>query len=140
MVPYKKENIQDYSKRLIAQIDLSKEIIIVGVSFGGIVAQEIAKLVNVKKIILISSIKSIKELDWKLQVVKNLKFNTVIPSRFLKWSNLLTADYNFGVQSKTESDLLKQIVIDTDRRFMKWAISEIMHWNNFDELSEKIGL
>lgn len=53
-----------------------------------------------------------------------------MPPRFLKWSNLLTGNYYFSVGSREESSLLKMIIHDTDRHFMKWAISEIMNWEN----------
>lgn len=46
----------------------------------------------------------------------------------MKWSNKLTGDYYFSVKTKNESDLLKQIIMDTDRFFMKWAIDAIMKW------------
>jgi len=126
--PAKHEKLQDYCKRLIAQIDLSKEIILVGVSFGGIVAQEISKIIETKKVIILSSIKSAKEYNWQLSLVRKLKLHKLAPSRFLKWSNRLTGDYYFGVTNRSESELLKQIIKDTDRFFMKWAIEEIMSW------------
>ena len=130
VVPEKRESLSNYCKRLIPQIDLTNDIILIGVSFGGIVAQEIAKIIKVKKVIIISSVKSAKEFDWKLSCVRFLKLHRLVPSRFLKWSNLVTGNYYFSTQTKAESDLLKLIIKDTDRFFMKWAIEEIMSWNN----------
>ncbi|EMS87993.1 hypothetical protein LEP1GSC074_1850 [Leptospira noguchii str. Hook] len=54
-------NLSKYSKRLLSQIDTKNEIILIGVSFGGIVALEISKHISVKQIIIISSIKSVSE-------------------------------------------------------------------------------
>ncbi|EMO28852.1 hypothetical protein LEP1GSC170_2989 [Leptospira interrogans serovar Bataviae str. HAI135] len=54
-------NLSKYSKRLLSQIDTKNEIILIGVSFGGIVALEISKHISVKQIIIISSIKSDSE-------------------------------------------------------------------------------
>lgn len=130
IAPHKHEPLHDYCKRLTPQIDRSNEIILIGVSFGGMVAQEISKIINVDKVIIISSVKSPREFDWQLSCVRFLKLHRLAPSRFLKWSNLLTGDYYFGTQSKEESDLLKLIIQDTDRFFMKWAIEEIMKWDN----------
>lgn len=128
--PQEKEKLRDYCKRLTSQINFSEEIILIGVSFGGIVAQEIAKIVNVEKVIILSSVKSVKEFDWQLTLVRRLKLYKITPPSFLKWSNLLTGDYYFGTKTKAESDLLKMIIQDTDKLFMKWAIEEIMKWDN----------
>jgi pimeloyl-ACP methyl ester carboxylesterase len=126
--PQRQELLSDYCKRLVSQIDLNDEIVLVGVSFGGIVAQEIAKHIKVRKVIVISSVKSPDEFDWKLRVARVLKLHRLVPSRILKWANLITADYYFGTRSKAESDLLKLIIKDTDTTFMRWAINAIMSW------------
>lgn len=62
--PLKGEKLREYCRKLILQIDTSGDIFLVGLSFGGIVAQEIAKTIAVKKLIIISSIKSPGELSW----------------------------------------------------------------------------
>lgn len=127
--PERHEKLDNYCRRLIKQIDLSKEIILVGVSFGGIVAQEISRIIKPQKVIILSSVKTVKEFDWQLDLVRRLRLYKLAPSRFLKFSNRLTGDYYFGIKTKIESTLLKQIISDTDRYFMKWAIQEIMMWN-----------
>jgi pimeloyl-ACP methyl ester carboxylesterase len=135
--PQKYENLEGYCSRLIKQIDLSKEIILVGVSFGGIVAQEISKIIKHSKVIILSSVKSVNEFNWQLDIVRRLKLYKLAPSKFLKWSNKLTGDYYFGVKTHMESELLKQIISDTDRFFMKWAIQEIMEWDG-NSINSKI--
>jgi len=137
--PLKNESLTDYSKRLINQIDLNEKVILIGVSFGGMIAQEIANLIECEKVIIISSIKSLKELDEKMRMVKQSAIYKFIPSRFLKWTNSLSADYYFSTETKEESKLLKQIITDTDRFFMKWAIDKIMTWKYESEfLQEKL--
>lgn len=126
--PFKKESLSSYSKRLIRQIDTSKSVILIGVSFGGIVAQEISRHIDVDKLIIISSVKSFKEYGLDLKFVSLTKAYKIVPSFILKWSNKLTADYYFGVQSKEESQLLSKIIDDTDEKFMVWAIDKIMNW------------
>jgi pimeloyl-ACP methyl ester carboxylesterase len=128
--PEKGEPLKSYCLRLASQIDTSNEVILVGLSFGGIVAQEIAQIIKVDKLMIISSIKSSTEFNWQLKLVRFLKLYRITPSRFLKWSNLVTGNYYFSVESVEESKLLKQIIQDTDRYFMKWAIGEIMKWPN----------
>ncbi len=126
--PKKHESLREYCARLTDQLDADSGIVLVGVSFGGIVAQEISKLVKVDKVIILSSIKSVRELSWRLSVVRALGLYRLAPSGLLKWANLLARSYSFGTQTKAESELLGQIIKDTDSSFMKWAIGELMRW------------
>lgn len=129
--PQAKESIQDYSKRLINQIDLNHPIILIGVSFGGIIAQEIANHIQVEKIYVISSVKSENEYGIQLKFAKfsNIyKLVPYLPVALLKKINLLTGNYYFSIQSKNESNLLKAIIHDTNDDFLVWAIHEIMIW------------
>lgn len=128
--PEEQESLASYANRLTAQIDLTQEIILVGISFGGIIAQEIAKIKACKKVILISSIKSPNEFSWQLSLVSFSQVYRLFPAKILKWSNALTADYYFSTTSKTESKLLHQIIKETDNRFMLLAIDRLMTWKN----------
>ena len=128
--PEKNENIANYCQKLIAQIDVQKEVNLVGISFGGIIAQEIAKLIPCKKIIIISSVKLTAEFNWQLKFASHTKIYQIIPLWLLQLGNKLTANYYFGVQTVAESILLYQIIVDTDPVFLKWAINQVMNWKN----------
>ena len=130
LVPEKAESLKGYATRLAKQIDMDQEIILIGVSFGGIVAQELAKLLPCKKVIIISSIKSHTEFSWAMALARKTQIHQVIPTWLLTVSNKLTADYYFGTTTKAESKLLHQIIRDTDPVFMRWAIHQIMNWHN----------
>lgn len=128
--PLKSETLESYCKRLLSQFDLEKEVILVGVSFGGIICQELAKLIVCKKIMIISSIKSKQEMSPQMKAVGFAGLYKLIPNWFLKWLNLMTASYYFGTKTKEETLLLKQIIKDTDFDFSRWAIEAIMNWDN----------
>lgn len=127
--PLHKESLSEYAQRLIGQIDTSNPVL-VGMSFGGIVAQEIAKIIPCEKVLLIASVKSQHEYDWKLKWVKYTKIYKAVPARLLKWSNRFSADYYFGTKTKESSQLLHQIIKDTDPWFLTWAIDKIMTWEH----------
>ena len=55
------ETIEHYAERMCRDIH-HKNPILLGVSFGGVMVQEMAKVIDTKKIILVSSIKSHHEL------------------------------------------------------------------------------
>lgn len=128
--PHPDETLPNYCKKLIKQIDNQQNIILIGLSFGGIIAQEISKIIACKKVIIISSIKLSKELSWQLKLTRRLQIHKVVPAWFLTLSNKLTADYYFSTESKEESYLLHQIIKDTNPKFLVWAINQIMNWKN----------
>lgn len=124
--PY--EPLAIYAKRLSAKITV-KQPILIGLSFGGMLAIEIAKTIAVKKIILLASAKGRHEFPLRYRLASWLKLNQLVPNGVLKWHNFLS-DYFFGINSKEDSLLLKQILYDTDPVFMAWAIHQILQWKN----------
>lgn len=128
--PAPKESLPEYASRLIEQIDLEDDVILVGVSFGGIVAQEIAQQVPCKKVIIISSIKSCNEMAWLLRLIKRTEVHKLFPLRLFARNKNFAVDYFFGTKSKGESLFLRQILADTDEEFFTWAIHKIMTWKN----------
>jgi pimeloyl-ACP methyl ester carboxylesterase len=126
--PIKDETLQQYAGRLIQQIEKGDEIILVGISFGGLIVQEIAAIIPCSKVIIISSIKCDEEFSTSLKFVRFMRLHKIAPASFLKWSNKLTADYFFSVKTKAESALLQRIIEATDDKFMMWAIDQIMRW------------
>lgn len=128
--PNNKESLAAYCERLATQIDTTKEVFLIGLSFGGIVAQEISKIITCKKIIIISSIKSIREFNWQLKLLRQIQIHRIVPYWLLTLSNRFTADFYFSTENQIESKLLHQIIKDTDTKFLSWAIHQIMNWKN----------
>lgn len=128
--PLNNESINDYAKRLTAQIESEKPILL-GISFGGMIATEVSKHIDYEKIILISSAKTCNEIPFYYRWAGMLYLHRFLPTRLLKSANWLTF-WAFGVYSVTEKNLLRQIFLDTDSQFLKWAINTIVHWKNQD--------
>ncbi|TAE48933.1 MAG: alpha/beta hydrolase, partial [Bacteroidetes bacterium] len=61
IAPGHRETIEDYAKRLLGQIRAAKPIFI-GLSFGGMMAMEVAKHMETEKVIVISSAKIYTEI------------------------------------------------------------------------------
>ncbi len=126
--PNNDESLSEYAKRLSVQIQNNKPIII-GVSFGGIIAVELSKIIPYDKIIIISSAKNCYELPYYYKLAGGLRLYTIIPKNTLKWYNFIIA-YLFGALTSEEKLLLKAIIEDTDVYFAKWAISRILTWKS----------
>ncbi len=128
IIPINNETIENYAKRLTEQI-LTEQPILIGLSFGGIVATEVAKLIETEKIILIASAKTQQEIPFYYRFAGRLKIHRLLPTRLLKQPNFL-ANWFFGTKNKADRKLLSDILHDTDPTFLKWAIDKIVNWTN----------
>lgn len=125
ITPMRNESLESYSSRLSRLINTDEEFGIIGVSFGGLVATEISKLLNPKITILISSAETCKELRFVYRLAGKLKLIQFIPSALFNLPRTL-ALWVFGTKNK----LLIDILDDTDLNFAKWAIQELISWEN----------
>jgi pimeloyl-ACP methyl ester carboxylesterase len=128
IAPLKNESLAEYALRF-SKLIIHQNPIIIGLSFGGIVAVEIDKIIQTEKIILISSAKVKNEIPLLFRIAGICRLNNLIPYRFLKKSNLIT-EWFFGVNEKEDKILLKTVLNETDAKFLKWAISKILLWRN----------
>ncbi len=128
IAPQDKETIENYAKRLLDQITTTKPTL-VGLSFGGLIAVEVAKQIETDKVILIASAKTKMEIPFYYRFAGLLGLHKLLPTQLLKSSNFIT-NWLFGATSTFDKQLLKQILIDSDPIFLKWAIDQIVHWTN----------
>lgn len=128
IVPQDKETIENYAKRLLDQITTTKPTLI-GLSFGGIMAIEVAKQIDTEKVILIASAKTKNEIPFYYRFAGQLRLHKLLPTRLLKNSNFIT-NWIFGTSSMFDKRLLRQILIGTDPIFLKWAIDKVARWTN----------
>ncbi len=128
ITPQNKESIEDYATRLLDQIKTTKPILI-GLSFGGLIAIEVAKQIDTEKIILIASAKTKKEIPFYYRLAGRLGLHKLLPTRLLKNSNFIT-NWFFGIKSAFDKQLLKQTLIDSDPTFLHWAIDKVVRWTN----------
>ena len=128
ITPFEKETIEAYAKRLTAQITSEKPILI-GLSFGGIIAVELGKIIETEKIILIASAKNKTEIPFYYRFAGLLKLHKLIPTKLMKKSNFFSF-WLFGITNEDNKKLLTAILKDTNENFLKWAIDKIVNWEN----------
>jgi len=130
ITPVKNESLSVYAERLSKVIDKAQPFALVGVSFGGMIAVEIAKVLKPTTTIIISSTMLSIHLPPLYRFAGSLGLLNIIPAKLLKSSNKLTQNYYFGTRSGSEKTLLSKIIKDTDPIFLKWAIGSILSWQN----------
>lgn len=127
----KNEHLDTYVKKLLPQIKKDTQPILLGMSFGGIVAIELAKLINPYKTIIISSIKTYHERPIKLLFLNSMKFHRLVPGKlvvkFRFWMNWL-----LGKLTSHDFELIETMLRDADIEFNEWAVDQVIHWRNED--------
>ncbi|MCK5815043.1 MAG: alpha/beta hydrolase [Flavobacteriaceae bacterium] len=121
------ETLEDYALRM-SEFIKEKNTILIGVSFGGILVQEIGKIINPKKIVIISSIKSNKEFSKQLQLIKRTKSYLFFPSSSI--TTLENIIYRFS-KKKTQKRIegYKMYLSVRNPLYLKWAIHATLHWS-----------
>jgi len=132
----KNELLEHYAKRLAAKIDTNEDFGILGVSFGGLVAVEISKILNPKVTILISSVETKNELSFLIKGLGKMNLVKYLPSKLFNPPKKI-AHFLFGTDNK---ELLNKILDDTDLDFTKWAVNELLNWKNTTTLSSIIKI
>jgi pimeloyl-ACP methyl ester carboxylesterase len=126
--PLANETLESYAMRLEEGIKDSNPIV-VGLSFGGMLAAEMAKRDSSLKAILISSSKTAAEFPNYLRVGKYLPVYRWLPPKIVKAAGRLTNNI-VGPKGKEEKKVFLQILNDTDHTFTNWAMDAILRWKN----------
>ncbi|MGB3076074.1 MAG: hypothetical protein WBB36_12165 [Chitinophagales bacterium] len=127
ITPRKNETLQNYARNIAATIPAHDHTIFIGVSFGGILAQEVAHFYTVKKIILISSISSIKQLTIAHTFFKIFPVYEWLSAQSLK-KLIVWISHRFTKKNISENALFENMIADADIRFIRWGIRETLHW------------
>jgi pimeloyl-ACP methyl ester carboxylesterase len=127
-LPNDKESIESYAVRMTEKIQ-DENPVLVGVSFGGVLVQEIAKHIKTQKVIIISSVKSNTEFPSRFKVAKTTKAYKLIPTQLLADIEKLVK-YAFGdnIVSK-RIKLYEKYLSVRDKQYLDWAIETILCWN-----------
>ncbi len=127
--PEQKEKWEAYIKRLSKIIDVNEPFALVGLSFGGLVITELSKILNPQKLVYISSITTRKELPLFYKLSGNWRLYYLLPGWFKprKWMFNLKL---IGLKSETDRAILMRIFQTGEPRFTKWAIRQVITWNN----------
>lgn len=137
--PEKCEALSSYVRRLSGQINVDNPFILIGLSFGGIIVNELTMFTKPIKSIVISSLQSRNELPGYLRFAGNLKIQKIIPAKLFNKPNKVLFDL-FGASNNEEKKLLTEILKDSDPLFMKWAMNALISWKNESSNSEIIHI
>lgn len=126
------ESISDYAKRMCKEIQHENPILI-GVSFGGVMVQEMSKHIATEKVIIISSIKNNAELPKRLQLAKLTKAYKLLPTKVIINIEDYTK-YFLGDYLQKRAELYKLYLSVRDPLYLYWALHNVLHWTQTSTL------
>jgi len=127
--PHEQDTLVTYAKRLIYQYNIQPNSILIGNSLGGIIAVEMAKFMPVKKVILISSIKTSDEAPWYFGLFRKVPVYKIIPGKLFTSMGFMAKPL-FGHMSDEDAWLFNDMLKKTSPVFVKWAMKAVLHWYN----------
>lgn len=126
-----KETLFDYASRYIDKIT-HKLPVLIGVSFGGVLVQEISRIIQVDKLIIVSSIKKHEELPRRLKYIRKTKMYKLFPSsRLSKIDDF--SKFNYHPNLKKKGELYNKYLGIRNEKYLNWAIRNMLYWKNLDK-------
>jgi hypothetical protein len=126
IIPEANETITQYAKRMSDKI-IHTNAVLLGVSFGGVLVQEMSHFLSIRKLIIVSSIKSNIELPKKMKLAKVTKAYKLLPTKLVSNFESL-AKYAFGNSIKKRMSLYKKYLSVNDKIYLDWAIKNMICW------------
>jgi hypothetical protein len=120
------ESIDSYCQRLAKRIS-HKSPVLIGVSFGGVIAQETSKYVDARLCVIISSVKSVQEFPRRMKLARSTGLHRLLPTSLAKQFKVLRK-MTKGKLNKQLS-LYERYIHRDDQLYLDWALDRIIHWN-----------
>ncbi|MES2545662.1 MAG: alpha/beta hydrolase [Bacteroidota bacterium] len=127
MIPHKKESLTDYAKRMSENI-IHENPVLIGVSFGGILVQEMTRYIEARKVIIISSVKSNLEFPQRFRMAKATKIYKLIPTGMLINIEKF-AKFSFGKTINQRIKLYDKFLSVRNTDYLDWAIEQVILWD-----------
>jgi len=130
--PKKKEEILSFCKRISKKI-VHKNPILLGVSFGGIIMQEIDRFIDVKKLIIVSSVKSENEFPKVFKIARDYKLMNYLESNNVLQLGMFDNIIKFSLKLKANKlykgiDRAERYLTERDQEYLEWAVKNLLNW------------
>jgi hypothetical protein len=127
IIPEKKESLKAYARRMVEPIEKDKPVVLIGVSFGGILVQEMSRFLMIKRLIIISSVKTNHELPARMKVARYTGVYRILPIGLLNYLAQIEK-LPIGSTIRKRLKLYQQYLSINDKYYINWAIKEMICW------------
>ncbi len=129
-VPERGMSLQQYAEKMAEQVK-GEHPVLLGVSFGGLLVQEMARFLDPRKVIIVSSVKNKGELPRRLIFARYTHIHKLLPTGLINNVELL-AKYAFGETVTKRLKLYEQYLSLRDKYYIDWSIDKIVNWQQKD--------
>lgn len=137
-LPLKNESLVYYAKRMAEDVTYEQPVLI-GVSFGGVLVQEMAAFLNPRQIIIISSVKTRYEIPISMKIAKTTNVYKLIPMSLLQNIEVLNK-FSFGAAIGQRLKLYEKYLSVRDKKYLEWAIEKMLLWNREKQVPKVIHI
>ena len=127
ILPMKEESLSAYAKRMSERVTAVDSVLIC-VSFGGVLVQEMAKHIQVRKVIIVSSIKSRNELPLPMKMARTTNAHKLLPTQWINNLDAL-ALFAFGKGIQKRLKLYQKYLSERNPDYLDWSIDTLVHWD-----------
>jgi len=126
--PLPGEAIPDYAKRLHRNLRPVRKFYLVGVSFGGTLALELARLSQPEAVILVGSATKAEELSREVRLLadKAAMLPEVLWSRIRDHHELI--EQYLGIQDPKVSQIMDDVFEQLNLKAVRWGLKKLPHW------------
>ena len=128
LLPKSNEPLSDYTKRMLVEVNTHEPFVLIGVSFGGIIAQEALKFLKPRALILISTVKSDHEKPSWMRWAYRLKVHKLLPyyiSGYLAHKPLRVLPDHWQKRWKQYDYYLPM----RHPEYLSWGVDQVLKWN-----------
>lgn len=127
-IPEKGNNLQQYVKTIVSQIDTTEKFILIGVSLGGMICAELNEIINPEKVIIISSAKNNNEMPFRYNFQKICPVYKLIPAKILQiCANLVHPLYEHD--RMIYRDTFSSMLLSKNPQYFKRTSVMMFKWN-----------
>ncbi|MFH4967362.1 alpha/beta hydrolase [Gaetbulibacter sp. M240] len=128
VIPLENESLKAYAERMSDRVK-HQNIVLLGVSFGGVLVQEMLPFLSIRKLIIVSSVKCTQEIPPHMILAKTTKAYKLLPMQLASNVDLL-AKYAVGKGVKKRLELYKTYLTVSDIRYLNWAVEKMVNWEH----------
>lgn len=125
--PLPNESLPEYAERFAETIRPATPCVLGGASFGGIVAQEMARFVNPRAVLLIGSVRGPTEFPWRVRIWRKLRpaipFLPIAPFQWSASSASLARRWLPHL-----AGVVRQFS-QADEDVFRWSLAQLLAWN-----------
>ncbi len=128
VLPIQNESLVAYAQRLINTQIKHENPVLIGVSFGGIIVQEMAKLISVNKVIIVSSVTTANDFPRRMKWAKRTGLYKILPTSLAKHFQIISK-FVFSRRIKKRIQLYRKYLSVNDVSYLDWALEKTIHWD-----------